>query len=169
MSMGLQWLGKYEDFVSKLMHFGNAYVQNYNTERSFDVGAEFSASEIQTMEYILVNSHKHQNMAEVASHLGIPTSTFSKNVKKMMKKGLLEKYHFSTNKKDIIIRVSAFGQQVYDEYSRYAYENLYKEVFAILDEVPEEYVARFTKILDLCASTNSKTAEPVLVKVSEEE
>lgn len=167
MSMGLQWLGKYEAFVSELMHFGNAYVQNYNTERSFDLGADFSASEIQTLEYILVNADKHQNMAEVASHLGIPTSTFSKNVKKMMQKGLLEKYHFSTNKKDIIIRVSDFGQKVYEEYSRYAYEKLYKDVFAILDDVPQEYVEQFTRILSLCANANSKTAEPVLVKVSE--
>lgn len=167
--MSLQWLGKYDAFVSKLMHFGNAYAQNYNTERSFDVGADFSASEIQTMEYILANTHKHQNMASVASHLGIPTSTFSKNVKKMMKKGLLEKYHFSTNKKDIIIRVSDFGQQVYDEYSRYAYEKLYKDVFAILDEVPGEYVEKFTRVLELCANANSVTAEPVLIKVEEKE
>ena len=87
--MRLEWLGKYGDFVEKLVHYGNAYAQNYNTERSFGVGASFSASEIQTLEYILTNQDKNQNMAEMAYYLGIPASTFSKNVNKMMKKGLV--------------------------------------------------------------------------------
>lgn len=165
--MRLEWLGKYGDFVEKLVHFGNAYAQNYNTERSFGVGASFSASEIQTLEYILTNQDKNQNMAEMAYYLGIPASTFSKNVNKMMKKGLVEKYHISTNRKEIILRVSDFGKDVYEQYSRFAYERLYKDVFSVLDQIPAEYVEKFTQILKLCAEENISTADnqAVLIKV----
>lgn len=165
--MRLEWLGKYGDFVEKLVHYGNAYAQNYNTERSFGVGASFSASEIQTLEYILTNQDKNQNMAEMAYYLGIPASTFSKNVNKMMKKGLVEKYHFSTNRKEIILRVSDLGKDVYEQYSRFAYERLYKDVFSVLDQIPAEYVEKFTQILKLCAEENINTADnqAVLIKV----
>ena len=165
--MRLEWLGKYGDFVEKLVHYGNAYAQNYNTERSFGVGASFSASEIQTLEYILTNQDKNQNMAEMAYYLGIPASTFSKNVNKMMKKGLVEKYHISTNRKEIILRVSDFGKDVYEQYSRFAYERLYKDVFSVLDQIPAEYVEKFTQILKLCAEGNISTADnqAVLIKV----
>lgn len=165
--MRLEWLGKYGDFVEKLVHYGNAYAQNYNTERSFGVGASFSASEIQTLEYILTNQNKNQNMAEMAYYLGIPASTFSKNVNKMMKKGLVEKYHISTNRKEIILRVSDFGKDVYEQYSRFAYERLYKDVFSVLDQIPAEYVEKFTQILKLCAEENISTADnqAVLIKV----
>ena len=165
--MRLEWLGKYGDFVEKLVHYGNAYAQNYNTERSFGVGASFSASEIQTLEYILTNQDKNQNMAEMAYYLGIPASTFSKNVNKMMKKGLVEKYHISTNRKEIILRVSDFGKDVYEQYSRFAYERLYKDVFSVRDQIPAEYVEKFTQILKLCAEENISTADnqAVLIKV----
>lgn len=165
--MRLEWLGKYGDFVEKLVHYGNAYAQNYNTERSFGVGASFSASEIQTLEYILTNQDKNQNMAEMAYYLGIPASTFSKNINKMMKKGLVEKYHISTNRKEIILRVSDFGKDVYEQYSRFAYERLYKDVFSVLDQVPAEYVEKFTQILKLCAEENISAADnqAVLIKV----
>ena len=165
--MRLEWLGKYGDFVEKLVHYGNAYAQNYNTERSFGVGASFSASEIQTLEYILTNQDKNQNMAEMAYYLGIPASTFSKNVNKMMKKGLVEKYHISTNRKEIILRVSDFGKDVYEQYSRFAYERLYKDVFSVLDQIPAEYVEKFTQILKLCAEENISTADnqAVLIKI----
>ena len=165
--MRLEWLGKYGDFVEKLVHYGNAYAQNYNTERSFGVGASFSASEIQTLEYILTNQDKNQNMTEMAYYLGIPASTFSKNVNKMMKKGLVEKYHISTNRKEIILRVSDFGKDVYEQYSRFAYERLYKDVFSVLDQIPAEYVEKFTQILKLCAEENISAADnqAVLIKV----
>ena len=131
------------------------------------MGASFSASEIQTLEYILTNQDKNQNMAEMAYYLGIPASTFSKNVNKMMKKGLVEKYHISTNRKEIILRVSDFGKDVYEQYSRFAYERLYKDVFSVLDQVPAEYVEKFTQILKLCAEENISTADnqAVLIKV----
>lgn len=165
--MQLEWLGKYGDFVEQLIHYGNTYAQNFNTERSLGMGTSFSASEIQTLEYILIHQDKNLNMAEMAGCMGIPASTFSKNINKMMKKGLVEKYHISTNKKEIILRVSENGKALYEQYSRMAYETLYQKVFTVLDEIPQEYVEKFTQVLRLCAVENLKTADepPVLIRV----
>lgn len=166
-TMGLDWLGKYEYFVSKLVKFGNAYAQNYNVERNYDTPIEFSASEVQTMEYILQNEDKNLNMAEVAVRIGLSPSTFSKNVKKMVDKGLLEKYHTSNNRKDIIIRVSEFGLGVYQDYCKYAYTALFGEIFKILDDVPSEYVDRFAEILEISAGATYEMQEPMLIKITD--
>lgn len=164
--MQLEWLGKYGDFVEQLIHYGNTYAQNYNTERSLGMDTSFSASEIQTLEYILIHQDENRNMAEMAGCMGIPASTFSKNINKMMKKGLVEKYHISTNKKEIILRVSEYGRGLYEQYSRLAYEKLYQKVFSVLDEIPQTYVDKFTQVLQICALENLKTAdEPVLIRV----
>ncbi len=149
--MKLEWMGKYRDFVEKLVRYGNSYAQAYKVESNYTDEIPYSAAQLQVMEYILENEEKNQNMAEIAGRLGITPSAFSKNVKKMVEKGLLEKYHTSINKKDVIIKVSPMGRQVYQKYTEFAYQRLYKELFEILDTIPEEYVSKFSKVLELSA------------------
>lgn len=150
--MKLEWMGTYRGFIEKLIKYGNSYAQAYKVENAYATDIAFSAAQLQVMEYILENENENQNMAEIAGRLGITPSAFSKNVKKMVDKGLLEKYHMSTNKKDVIIRVSPLGKEVYAQYVKFAYERAYKEIFAILDEIPEPYIQKFTEILEISAN-----------------
>lgn len=161
--MELQWMGKYRDFVEKLIKYGNSYAQAYKVEGAYATDIPFSAAQLQVMEYILENEERSQNMAEIAARLGVTPSAFSKNVKKMVDKGLLEKYHTSENKKDVIIRVSPLGKEVYKQYVSFAYEHAYKKIFGLLDEIPQEYVKLFTRILEISAE------ETQLKKLGEKE
>lgn len=156
--MTLDWLGKHEYFISKLMKFGNAYALNYSTERDLGLGVSFSASELQTLEYILINEDRYLKMAEMAAQLGITTSTFSKNINKMVKKRLLDKYHMSNNKKEVIVRVSDYGKEIYREYCTIVKEKIYDQVFMILDQIPAEYETAAADVIDLIAKENSNTA-----------
>lgn len=97
--MSLGWMGKNRVFVEKLVKFGNAYANSYKKEYPYNTSFQFSAAQIQVLEYILENEDKNQNMLEIANRLGISKSAFSKNVKKMVDKGLLEKYHTSEKTK----------------------------------------------------------------------
>ena len=162
--MTLDWLGKHEYFISKLMKFGNAYALNYSTERDLGLGVSFSASELQTLEYILINEDRYLKMAEMAAQLGITTSTFSKNINKMVKKRLLDKYHMSNNKKEVIVRVSDYGKEIYREYCTIVKEKIYDQVFMILDQIPAEYETAAADVIDLIAKENSNTATPTLEK-----
>ncbi|KAJ52853.1 DNA-binding MarR family transcriptional regulator [Clostridium tetanomorphum] len=149
--MKLEWIRKYRNFVEKMIKFGNSYAQSYKTEYNYNTPIKFSASQLQVMEYILENEERCENMAEIACRLGISSSAFSKNVNKMVKKGLLEKFHASDNRKDVIIKVSDFGKEIYKLYSEYAYETALKKMFEILDQIPNEYITKFTEILELSA------------------
>jgi len=158
--MELEWLGKYRGIIEKLVKFGNSYAQTYKNEYSYKTSIKFSASEIQVMEYILENEEKCENMAEIAYRLGISKSAFSKNVKKFVKKGLLEKYHMSNNHKDVIIKVSDFGKEIYKIYSDFAYETAFEKMFKILDEIPEEYIQKFAEVLEIASEVTDIKEEP---------
>lgn len=163
--MALDWLGNHEKFISELMRFGNAYALNYSTERDLGLGVKLSASEVQTMECLISSEDKYLKMSEIAAKMGLPTSTFSKNIKKMMDKGFIDKYHLSNNKKEIIVRVSDYGKTVYKNYSKIVTDSLYGEVFRKLDELPAGCEAKVTEILSIIAQENSRTAEPKLEKI----
>ena len=154
--MKLEWLGEYRDFVEKMIKFGNAYASRYQKERYFGSEIHFSPSQLQTMEYILESEDKNQNMAEIAARLGISPSAFSKNVKIMIGKGLLEKYHMAGNRKNVIVKVSPLGKEVYLAYSQYAMEHRFREIFELLDEIPRDYVDKFTNLVDCWADWTPK-------------
>ena len=150
--MKLEWMGEYRDFVEKMIKFGNAYAARYQKEMNFGSPIPFSPTQLQTMEYILENEEKHQNMGEIAARLGISSSAFSKNVKKMVEKGLLEKYHTADNRKNVIVRVSPLGREVYKAYTAFVLEHKFGAIFRILDGIPREYVDQFARIADIWAT-----------------
>ncbi|GMQ61958.1 MarR family transcriptional regulator [Vallitalea maricola] len=167
--MKLEWMGKYRSFVEKIIKFGNSYAQSYKIEHSYNTSIKFSASQLQVMEYILENEERHQNMSEIACRLGLSPSAFSKNIKKMEKKGLMEKFHTSDNRKDVIIKVSDFGKEIYQSYSEYAYQKAFKKMFEILDQIPDQYIDKFIEVLELSSEMTrldkDQSQEVKLIKI----
>lgn len=158
--MKLEWMGEYRDLVEKLIRYCNRYAQCYTIEQNFDTPVDFSFAQLQVMEYILENEERRENMAAIAARLGVAPSAFSKNVKKMMNKGLLEKFHPSGNRKDIIIRASDLGREVYCQYSRRMLDHGFGRAFRILDEIPREYIEKFTLVLAGIDESRSTDNEP---------
>ena len=150
--MKLEWMGEHRNFVEKMIKYGNAYAAHYQKEHYFGSDVLFSPSQIQTMEYILESEDQNQSMAEIAARLGVSPATFSKNVKKMVEKGLLEKYHMEGNRKTIIVKVSPLGRKIYEIYSRFVLKYRFQRFFDMLDEIPPEWREKMANIIDACAS-----------------
>ncbi|HIU03350.1 MAG TPA: winged helix-turn-helix transcriptional regulator [Candidatus Onthocola gallistercoris] len=167
--MKLEWLGEYREFTEKLIKFGNAYAAMYKNENDYACEVKFSSTQLQVMEYILENEERHQNMAEMASRLAMSPSAFSKNVTKMVAKGMLEKYHTSRNKKDVIVQVTEFGRKAYREYVACVYEVSFKDMFKIMDNIPKEYIDMFCQVLDIAATRwgtgRHELPEEILIKI----
>ena len=102
----IRLMGDHRELIEKIIKYGNAYSNTYKLERSYGTDMMFSASQIQTLEYILEAEDKEEKMSEMAARLGVSRSTFSKNVKNLTEKGLLEKFHLSGNRKDIYVKPS---------------------------------------------------------------
>ena len=66
------------------------------------------------------------------------------------KKGLVEKYHTSENKKDIILRVTELGIASYNDYSA-VMEKIFDPLFDVMDRLSEEDCKVVEDMLELWA------------------
>ena len=167
--MQLEWMGQYRELMEKLIRYGNAYAQNYNREVDLGEGVRFTPAQLQALEYILENEDGCQNMAQIAARLGISPSSFSKNVAKMVEKGFLEKYHTSSNRKDVIIRVSPAGKEAYQRYIR-TLEPIFQQLAVLWGEIPNESIGAFLDALELLSRYNRVLTEesqipPSLIRI----
>ena len=111
--MKLAWMGQYRDVVDALIHYCNIYAAAYKLEK---------------MEYKGV--------------LGITRSNFSKIVNRLVAKGLLEKSYLSGSRKEMKLRVNAFGRELYQDYSQEILRWHFAPMFRELDRIaPENYAA----------------------------
>ena len=168
--MELTWMGKYRTFVEMLIKYGNSYAQSYNTEGDYGISAVFSPSQLQVLEYIWKMKKKIRIWQKLPPAWYYAQRIFQK-CEEDDAEGTFGKYHTSENRKNVIIRVSELGRKVYEEYTQFAYRRVYKEIFEILDTVPEEYVEKFTHILEISArETQVKRLtqkEVTLIKIDE--
>ncbi|MDE6923156.1 MAG: MarR family transcriptional regulator [Oscillospiraceae bacterium] len=136
--MKLEWMGAYRDIVGDFYRSANGYSQICKTEL-FGDKIRFSPYEVQIMEHILEYAEQHKNMKWYAERLGLSQATLSKYVRKLVDKGLLEKYHREGNRKDIILMVSPLGLEEYERYSQQMKAAIFDELFHLLDSIsPEE-------------------------------
>lgn len=168
--MKLDWMGDHRELVEKIIKYGNAYSNTYKLQRSYGTDITFSAAQIQTLEYILEAEDQEEKMSEMAARLGVSRSTFSKNVKNLTEKGLLEKYHLSGNRKDIYVKPSAKGREVYTKYTAFVQELCFDDIFRVADQITEADKKSFIRIMDLFADVlvwyGEKEQEPrKLIKI----
>ena len=69
--MKLEWMEPHRSLIEKMIRCGNIYAYTFHKQRSFGTESMFSASQIQTLEYII----------------------------ETMENGLLEKFHCEGNQK----------------------------------------------------------------------
>ena len=129
--MKLEWMEPYRDIIGNFYRSANGYSQICKNEM-FGEPVSFSPYEVQIIEHILEHAEQHRNMKWYASRLGLSQATYSKYVRKLVDKGLLEKYHTDGNRKDVILMVSPLGLEEYRAYSDMARSLLFRELFDCL-------------------------------------
>ncbi len=116
--MKLDWMGEYRDVVEALIHYCNIYAGVYRTEKMNYKGVSYSYAQIQVLEYLLENEERRENMSRIASRLGITRSNFTKIVKRLSAKGLVDKAPMPGSRREIDLSVNALGRALYEDYSR---------------------------------------------------
>lgn len=168
-TMQLTWLREYRRLVSTLYRSANAYSQVCKSEHLGE-NVKFSAYEVQIMEHIMEYENQNKNMTWYASQLGLSPSNFSKYVKRLVSKGLVDRYKLQGNGKSIILKVSELGMKEYQAYSDYALKTWFHELFSFLDTLPETEVQDIEKAINIWGSWHTKLItyeEPKLIKIDE--
>ena len=94
---------------------------------------------------------ENQKMSDIAKRLGITKSALSQIAKKLEEKGWLEKYRCNNNKKEIFLKVTPQGKNVYITYSKAMHEFFFKDIFDISKQIPKKYSDIFIKMFDIMA------------------
>jgi len=91
-------------------------------------------------------------MSTLANKIGVPHSNFSKYVKVLKEKGLIERFRKANNSKDVIIKLTDRGREFYRLRSRWMEEH-YQELFAVLDNISDEQLVVFSEVIEKMTDT----------------
>lgn len=163
--MGTEWMGRYRPLVAELVRHSNCAQRASSNRTLVAEGISLNAQEWQVFEYIIEHSDGDAYMNLMSDRLGIAQSTFSKIVKSLCEHGLVDKYQTTRNRKNIILRPSDKGLQVYREHSVDLSSLTFESFFSSLETFSDEQIAQFTAALRLLNDSLSSPAEPMEVEL----
>ncbi len=111
-----------------------------------------NAQQWQTLECIIECEDTSANMVFFAKQLGLPKSTFSKNVKLLVAQGLVERYQHVNNRKNIVLKPSEKGRALYAKNSAIILNSGWKDAFAVLEDLPDESLFLVVKFMEKLAA-----------------
>lgn len=147
--MGTEWMGRYRPLVAELVRHSNRAQRTISRRTEVAEGISLNAQEWQVFEYVIEHGDDDAYMNLISDRLGIAQSTFSKIVKALCGYGLLDKYHMSGNRKNILLRPTGKGLAVYEGFSQDLVKNLFEGFFDALEGFGDEDIRGFTGALRL--------------------
>ena len=165
--MSVEWMEQNRELFEKIIKCGNIYANNHHKVVNLGINMDVSLSQIQVLEYVL--EFENQKMSDVAKRLGVTKSALSQIAKRLEEKGWLEKYRCNNNKKEIFLKVTSQGKNVYNTYYKALNEFFFKDILDINKQIPKKYRDIIIKMFDIMADklTNNlyKEEEKVYTKI----
>lgn len=143
----MKWLEDKEDFVKQFIKLLNNYVSLYSKAVDYGSGEKISLSEVQVLERVI--EHKEIRMSDLADDLGHTKAAITKSINKLEKKQLVKKFKKESNRKEKLIEVTKYGFDVYEKYQKYIYNNLFKDIFTLIDSVDDDFIENHQQLMDI--------------------
>lgn len=154
--MSTEWMGRYRDLVGAIVRHTNLRIKGINKSRHLNDNIEVNAAEWQVLEYVIEHSFDDDRMIHISDTLGIPQSSFSKIVSRLCEKNLLEKFQSVNNKKNIILKATRTGEELYRKEVNAGTTCFFQPFFNELDKLDDDTIAAFTKALNLLSDNYEK-------------
>ena len=77
---------------------------------------EYGDSETHCIDYI--GRLELPNVTKIAEHMGMTRGAISKMTKKLLAKGLIEKYTLESNKKEVYFKLTDLGKMLFEEHEK---------------------------------------------------
>lgn len=158
--MGTEWMGRYRPLVAELVRHSNITQRASVIRSPVADGINLNAQEWQVFEYILEHTDDDAYMNMISERLGIAQSTFSKIVKALCGYGLVNKYQTTRNRKNILLRPSEKGLEVYRNYSTDLGRNTFEVFFDALEPFSDEQIGAFVSAMQQLNNRLGKPNEP---------
>ena len=140
--MESEWMGRYREIVAAVVRHGNVVLRTQNNSRDIGNGVVLKQQSWQILEYIVEHDNKRFSMNDISYQLNIPQSTFSRTVKMLCEEGLVEKYQMINNRKNIILKPTEKGIELYRIIAGNSVEPIFRDFFEALKDVSDEDLHR---------------------------
>ena len=165
--MKTEWMGRYRPLVAALVRHSNGVMRSQSTRREYPEGICLSSTEWQVLEYIVEHENDDDCMLFISERLSIPQSTFSKAVKTLSSLGLVDKYQMLSNKKNIILKPTKRGNEVYEERAKMIAEKNFRAFFEALEDISDKDLETMVNAINILNGVFGKPQDQkeTLVKI----
>lgn len=139
--MNIDWAGRYMQMVDALVLHSNCVMRNQSKKLDRGNGIYLSQHEWQVFSFLVQHEREDINMVQVSYALAIPKSSLTKITKVLVEHNLVEKYQFIGNKKDIILKPTKMGKELYVKYSWQCSQEYFQPLFDGLASLSDEELA----------------------------
>ena len=146
--MVTEWMGRYRALVAALVQHSNLVNKGITRQNVVGGGIRLSIQEWQIFEHILEHHDETFSMVTMSKRLGIPQSSFSRAVKHLCSCGLVDKYQAVNNRKNIILKPTDYGRQIYQENAGKLLEHVFGCFFEVLEPLSDQALATVTEAIN---------------------
>lgn len=136
-------VNRYSEAEHYMVQLFNRYVELSKKCYEYCEGISLYPNEIHTVEYIAESSTT--NMTDIANQLGLTKGAVSKMIAKLENLGLLVRYKYQPNQKEIYIHLTRLGVEAYEGHKEY-HQDMWKRLsgyFAALDQEHQGVIVDF--------------------------
>jgi len=167
--MVVNWMGRYREIVAALVRHGNMAARSQFTRNEIYPGVSLTHQEWQVLEYIIEHASDDANMIQISERLAIPQSSFSKISKLLYEYQLIAKFRVFGNRKNIVLKATPRGEEVYQSYSQTIQSFAFDRFFESLSELSDRDLAIVTRAIEeldnVVAYATEKEAQKELIPI----
>ena len=157
--MGSSWMGRYREIVAALVRHGNMVARSQYSRNEVSPGLSLTQQEWQVLEYIIEHESDDETMTQISEYLCIPQSSFSKISKMLYEEKLIARFRVFGNRKNIVLKATPFGKEVYDSYSQVILDNVFQSFFQNMSDISDADLARLAHAIKELDQTVSNAAD----------
>ena len=146
--MQTEWMGRYRPLVAALVQHSNITARAAARSNEIGEGIFLNTVSWQVLEYLIEHGDDASCMTHVHEALGIPQSSFSKIARQLTDLGLVERFRRPTNRKNVILRATPLGRELYMHQIEAMKAAGFSAFFETLDGLDDETIACFTLALN---------------------
>jgi DNA-binding MarR family transcriptional regulator len=144
----LNWLGRYRVLVEAIVKHRNLYARALKTKFQIMNDVYLTLQEWMVLEYIIEHESDDDSMTRISERLEIPQSSFSKYSKLLRDYKLVAKYQMVGNRKDIILKPTEKGIEVYRHYANELSKTIFGRFFSALESFSDDDLTNLTKAIE---------------------
>lgn len=134
---------KTEEIIVRLF---NCYANLQRSQHEYYPGVKLYPSEIHAIECIATT--RAINLTELSNQLGLTKGAVSKSVGKLEKLGLLRRYKYVSNQKEVYFHLTELGVQAYEGHKKY-HESMIRVLEQYGESVSQEKGEEILRFLQL--------------------